>query len=409
MTIPYGSLTWRQGDRGMSTICWRLWSEVLWSWNLHSGRFDQPKTLETSQIKPPNWEIGWTFFGVLLAHLAWFERLGISTTWTKNGMWGRWFNPYSASSWLDFQGQEFIYHLTLNRTNINPHEKLKGWNMRLVSSMFIKILDIQEDEIKQFNTCIITRSHFECFALNICVFVWLAFGFWCHILWWFQTLFPNSTSFGVFRDSKGFGAELPSADPPWAARRFHQGFTKVLQVSLCLWFSGAKGSVEGSPITSLNLSPSSSTLFCIFHQQRWLWCLLGPKLTRLSSWALCSKWLSQHKSFFGVFQFLTLVSQSPALFGANGCCFRKGSVEGSANYSLHLSLRLLLHKSSLEGSANCALHLSPSCVNCWHVSPIQKSSPQKTTHHVVAVGVVLGKWSNLTWAYLFKFVGSTMG
>ena len=109
----------------------------------------------------------------------------------------------------------------------------------------------------------------------------------------------------------------------------------------------------------MNLSPSSSTLFCIFHQQRWLWCLLGPKLTRLSSWALCSKWLSQHKSFFGVFQFLTLVSQSPALFGANGCCFRKGSVEGSANYSLHLSLRLLLHKSSLEGSANCALHLSP--------------------------------------------------
>ena len=232
--------------------------------------------------------------------------------------------------------------------------------MRLVSSMFIKILDIQEDEIKQFNTCIITRSHFECFALNICVFVWLAF--WVlvsYTRWWFQTLFPNSTSFGVFRDSKGFGAELPSADPPWAARRFHQGFTKVLQVSLCLWFSGAKGSVEGSPITSLNLSPSSSTLFCIFHQQRWLWCLLGPKLTRLSSWALCSKWLSQHKSFFGVFQFLTLVSQSPALFGANGCCFRKGSVEGSANYSLHLSLRLLLHKSSLEGSSNCALHLSP--------------------------------------------------
>ena len=182
MTIPYGSLTWRQGDRGMSTICWRLWSEVLWSWNLHSGRFDQPKTLETSQIKPPNWEIGWTLFGVLLAHLAWFERLGISTTWTKNGMWGRWFNPYSASSWLDFQGQEFIYHLTLNRTNINPHEKLKGWNLRLVSSMFIKILDIQEDEIKQYKTCIITRSHFECFALNICVFVWLAFGFWCHIL-----------------------------------------------------------------------------------------------------------------------------------------------------------------------------------------------------------------------------------
>ena len=52
--------------------------------------------------------------------------------------------------------------------------------------------------------------------------------------------------------------------------RFHQGFTKVVQVSWSLWssgadpFWGAKRFVEGSPITSLNLSPSSSTLFCIF-------------------------------------------------------------------------------------------------------------------------------------------------
>ena len=92
--------------------------------------------------------------------------------------------------------------------------------------------------------------------------------------------------------------------------RVHQGSTKVLQVSWCLWFSRAdpfwaakrfrlkrfcgrftkvpprfhrgstkvsprqirfgvpKGSVEGSPITSLNLCPSSSTLFCMFPQQR---------------------------------------------------------------------------------------------------------------------------------------------
>ena len=40
---------------------------------------------------------------------------------------------------------------------------------------------------------------------------------------------------------------------------------------------------------------------------------------------------------------------------------RKGSVQGSANYSLHLFPKWpLLHKNSLEGSANCALHLSPS-------------------------------------------------
>ena len=45
--------------------------------------------------------------------------------------------------------------------------------------------------------------------------------------------------------------------------------------------------------------------------------------------------------------------QSPAVFWAIGCCFRKGS--------LHLSPKwLLVHKGSLEGSANCALHLSPS-------------------------------------------------
>ena len=109
-----------------------------------------------------------------------------------------------------------------------------------------------------------------------------------------------------------------ATDPSWAAKRFcgtkgstkvparvRQGTTKVLQVSRCLWFSGAdppwaakrfrlkrfcgrftkvpprfqqlrgqirfgvlKGSVQGSPITSLNLSPSSSSLVCIFPEQR---------------------------------------------------------------------------------------------------------------------------------------------
>ena len=84
-------------------------------------------------------------------------------------------------------------------------------------------------------------------------------------------------------------------------------------------------------------------------------------MTRLSSWVLCSKWLLPPKRFFGLFpkQFFTFVSQSLAVFWANGCCFRKGFVEGSANYSLHVSPKLL-YKSSLEGSANCALHLSPS-------------------------------------------------
>ena len=71
-------------------------------------------------------------------------------------------------------------------------------------------------------------------------------------------------------------------------------------------------------------------------------------------------------------------------FWANGCCFRKGSVEGSANYSLHLSPKLL-YKSSLEGSANCALHLSPSVLlgsklrelfTCLtHTNPVRRKQP----------------------------------
>ena len=85
-------------------------------------------------------------------------------------------------------------------------------------------------------------------------------------------------------------------------------------------------------------------------------------------------------------QFFTLVSQSPAVCWANGCCFRKGSVEVSTNYSLHLSPKwLLLHKSSLEGSANCALHLSPSLLpgsklrellTCpTHTNPVRRKRP----------------------------------
>ena len=60
--------------------------------------------------------------------------------------------------------------------------------------------------------------------------------------------------------------------------RFHQGFTEVSprlrkfpDLSGLLGqirFGVPTGSVERSPITSLNLSPSSSTLFCIFPKQR---------------------------------------------------------------------------------------------------------------------------------------------
>ena len=111
--------------------------------------------------------------------------------------------------------------------------------------------------------------------------------------------FPNSNCFGVFSHSKGFGEESLSdslwysgADPSWAAKgfhkvpprfqqRFHQGSSKgaarffkfrgVCGSLAQIRGSAFQGSVEGSPrfhrgspITSLNWSPSSSTLFCIF-------------------------------------------------------------------------------------------------------------------------------------------------
>ena len=57
-------------------------------------------------------------------------------------------------------------------------------------------------------------------------------------------------------------------------------------------------------------------------------------MTCLSSWVLCSKWLSPPKKV------LWSVPQT-CVFWANGCCFRKGSVEGSANYAF-LSPSLLV-------------------------------------------------------------------
>ncbi len=111
-------------------------------------------------------------------------------------------------------------------------------------------------------------------------------------------------------------------------------------------------------------------------------------MTRLSSGVLCSKWLSPPKRFFGVFPklFCTFVSECPAVFGVNGRCFRKGSVESSPTiFYISLCKLLLLHKSSLEGSANCALHLPPSLLlgsklcewsTCLsHTNPVRRKQP----------------------------------
>jgi len=109
-------------------------------------------------------------------------------------------------------------------------------------------------------------------------------------------------------------------------------------------------------------------------------------MTRLSSWVLCSKWLSPPKRFFGAFpkQFFTLVSQSPAVFWVNGCCFRKGSVEGSANvFKTFVSQMAVASKKFFGGFRQLCftIHLpvsswGQSCVNCCHVSRIQIQSTE---------------------------------
>ena len=124
-------------------------------------------------------------------------------------------------------------------------------------------------------------------------------------------------------------------------------------------------------------------------------------MTRLFSEVFCSKWRSPPKRFCGVFpkQFCTFVWESPGVFGVNGCCFKKGSVEGSRNYSLHLSPTWLCFIIAFWRVPPTALYIykfisqSPLGVKVeWIVDMSQpyKSRPQKPTHHVIAVGVVFG-------------------
>ena len=81
-------------------------------------------------------------------------------------------------------------------------------------------------------------------------------------------------------------------------------------------------------------------------------------MTRLSSFFLQQMAFAYQNVLWSVPQTVVYIVPTVSCgFFANGSCFRKGSVEGSANYSLHLSPKwLLLHKNSLEGSTKCALH-----------------------------------------------------
>ena len=91
--------------------------------------------------------------------------------------------------------------------------------------------------------------------------------------------------------SSGLGLPKGSGKVP---ARAHQGSTRVRKsCDLCsllgqIRFGAPKVSVEGSPITSLNWSSRFLSSILDF------W----GKMARLSSWALCSKWLSPPKRFF---------------------------------------------------------------------------------------------------------------
>ena len=145
---------------------------------------------------------------------------------------------------------------------------------------------------------------------------------------------------------------------------FRQGFcTKVLQGPCGADpFRFRKGSAEGSPITSLHLSPSSFNSFSHFSPTGLalgpsaIVKVLGQNDTVVFWGSLQQMAFASQKVFWSPKLFCTFGSESLAHFGVNSCCFRKGSVEVSPNKSLHLSLRWqLLHKSSLLGSVNCAI------------------------------------------------------
>jgi len=80
------------------------------------------------------------------------------------------------------------------------------------------------------------------------------------------------------------------------------------------------------------------------------------KMTRLSSWVLCSKWLSPSKRFFGKVP-QTVRLTVPFGFLGKWLLLQQRFCEGFRQLFFTF---LQMAAGSLEGSANCALHLSPS-------------------------------------------------
>ena len=164
--------------------------------------------------------------------------------------------------------------------------------------------------------------------------------------------------------------------------RFHQGCASFV---ICL---GCQKVLGRFPHHFFNLSPSSSNLFGISPSSAIVKVLVQND-TFVFWGSLQQNAFAPQKVLWSVPETVLYIHWSHTLlpfFWANGCCFRKGSVEGSADYSLHLSLKwLLLPYCSLEGSANCFLHLSHSLLlgsklcellTCLtHTNPVRRKRP----------------------------------
>ena len=130
------------------------------------------------------------------------------------------------------------------------------------------------------------------------------------------------------------------------------------------------------PIPSLHLSPSSFNSFLHFSPtvlalgSSAIGKVLGHNDTFVFWGSLQQMAFASQKVLWSPKLFCTFVSESPADFGVNGYCFRKGSLEGSP------TVRYIYLPVSSWGRR---------CMNCWHVSTIHIQS-----HHVVAVGVFFG-------------------
>ena len=215
-----------------------------------------------------------------------------------------------------------------------------------------------------------------------------------------------SKFFGVFASlgQVRVGFVLACQKVPWKVPpRFHATFVKFLDLSRLLGqihFVSGKGCAEGSPITSLQLC-LPVPLISFACSPTMLLALGSSAIVKvLAKWHVCFLFFATNGFRLPQGSLVFIRFKVSHGFWVSGSCFRKGSVERSPSNSLHLSPKwLLLQKSSLEGSANCAL-LRFTCISqcpCWGQCCLDcdmfqpyKSSPQKRTHHVVAVGVFFG-------------------